>query len=121
MHWPPHVTGLGRVVADLHPAAVAIAGVGVKTLYITPGSPWENGYSESFNGSLCDELNGEIFYSLAEAKVLIEAWRRHYSTVCPYSAWVIGAGSRNGETAIPASDSATLHLRPEMAAMGLLH
>ena len=51
--------------------------IGVKTLYITPGSPWKNGYSESFNGSLRDELlNGEIFYSLAEAKVLIEAWRR---------------------------------------------
>lgn len=51
-----------------------------KTLYIAPGSPWENGYNESFNGSLRDELlNGEIFYSLAEAKVLIEAWRRHYT------------------------------------------
>ena len=49
------------------------------TLYITPASPWENGYNESFNGSLRDELlNGEIFYSLAEAKVLIEAWRRQY-------------------------------------------
>ena len=54
--------------------------IGVKTLYIAPGSPWENGYNESFNGSLRDELlNGEIFYSLAEAKVLIEAWRRHVS------------------------------------------
>ncbi len=54
--------------------------VGVQTLYITPGSPWENGYIESFNGALRDELvNGEIFYSLAEAKVLIEAWRRHYT------------------------------------------
>ena len=51
-----------------------LAQVGVKTLYITPASPWENGYNESFNGSLRDELlNGEIFYSLAEAKVLIEA------------------------------------------------
>jgi transposase InsO family protein len=52
--------------------------IGVKTLYITPGPPWENGYNESFNGSLRDELRGgEIFHSLAEAKVLIEAWRRH--------------------------------------------
>ena len=60
--------------------------VGVTTLYIAPGSPWENGYSESFNGSLRDELlNGEIFYSLAEARVLIEAWRRHYNTVRPHS------------------------------------
>src|SRR3546814_10155158 len=63
-----------------------LAQVGVKTLYITPASPWENGYNESFNGSLRDELlNGEIFYSLAEAKVLIEAWRRHYNTIRPHS------------------------------------
>lgn len=48
--------------------------VGVKTLYIAPGTPWENGYNESFDGSLRDELlNGEIFYSLSEAKVLIKA------------------------------------------------
>ena len=63
-----------------------LARVGVKTLYITPGSPWENGYCESFNGSLRDELlDGEIFYSLAEAKILIEAWRRHYNTIRPHS------------------------------------
>ncbi|MEW6150333.1 MAG: IS3 family transposase, partial [Pseudomonadota bacterium] len=63
-----------------------LAQIGVKTLYITPGSPWENGYCESFNGSLRDELlNGEIFYSLAEARILIEAWRRHYNTVRPHS------------------------------------
>ena len=63
-----------------------LAQVGVTTLYITPASPWENGYNESFNGSLRDELlNGEIFYSLAEARVLIEAWRRHYNTVRPHS------------------------------------
>jgi len=61
--------------------------VGVKTLYIEPGSPWENGYNESFNGKLRDELlNGEIFYSLREAKVLIEQWRRHYNQVRPHSA-----------------------------------
>ena len=58
--------------------------VGVKTLFIEPGSPWENGYIESFNGKLRDELlNGEIFYSLREAKVLIERWRRHYNTERP--------------------------------------
>jgi transposase InsO family protein len=63
-----------------------LAQIGVQTLYITPGSPWENGYCESFNGSLRDELlNGEIFYSLAEAQILIEAWRRHYNTVRPHS------------------------------------
>ena len=60
--------------------------VGVQTLYIEPGSPWENGYNESFNGKLRDELlDGEIFYTLREAKVLIEQWRRHYNTVRPHS------------------------------------
>ena len=60
--------------------------IGVKTLYIEPGSPWENGYNESFNGKLGDErLNGEIFYSLAGAKYPIERWRRHYSQVRPHS------------------------------------
>jgi len=60
--------------------------VGVKTLYIEPGSPWENGYNESFNGKLRHELlNGEIFYSMTEAKVLIEQWRRHYNTIRPHS------------------------------------
>jgi putative transposase len=53
--------------------------VGSKTLYIEPGSPWENGYCESFNGKFRDELlNGEIFYTLREAQVVIEPWRRHY-------------------------------------------
>jgi len=64
-----------------------LARVGVKTLYIAPGSPWENGYNESFNGKLGDELlDGEIFYSLKEAQVLIERWRHHYNTVRPHSA-----------------------------------
>ena len=63
-----------------------IATVGAQTAYITPGSPWENGYIESFNGKLRDELlNGEIFYTLAEAKVVIEGWRRHYNTLRPHS------------------------------------
>jgi putative transposase len=62
-----------------------IKAVGVQTAYITPGNPWENGYIESFNARLRDELlNGEIFYSL-EAKVLIEVWRRHYNTLLPHS------------------------------------
>jgi transposase InsO family protein len=64
-----------------------LARVEVKTLYIEPGSPWENGYIESFNGKLRDELlNGEIFDTLLEAKVLIERWRVHYNTVRPHSA-----------------------------------
>lgn len=63
-----------------------LARVGVKTLFIEPGSPWENGYVESFNGKLRDELlNGEIFYTLKEAKVLIARWRNHYNTVRPHS------------------------------------
>ena len=61
--------------------------VGTGTLYIEPGSPWENGYCESFNGKLRDEcLNGEIFYSLKEAQVVIEQWRVEYNTRRPHSA-----------------------------------
>ena len=57
-----------------------ITAVGAKTAYITPGSPWENGFIESFNARLRDELlDGEIFYSLNEAKIVIESWRRHYN------------------------------------------
>ena len=60
--------------------------VDVKTLFIEPGSPWENGCNESFNGKLRDELlNVEIFDTLLEAKVLIERWRHHYNTVRPHS------------------------------------
>ncbi len=61
--------------------------LGVKTLFIEPGSPWENGYIESFNGKLRDELlNGEIFTTLIEAKVLISDWRKEYNQVRPHSA-----------------------------------
>ena len=61
--------------------------VDVQTLFITPGSPWENGYIESFNGKLRDELlDRELFDTLLEAKVLIERWRKHYNTVRPHSA-----------------------------------
>ena len=60
--------------------------LGTKTLYITPASPWGNGYCESFNGKLRDELlNGELFYTLREAQVLIERWRVFYNTVRPHS------------------------------------
>ena len=63
-----------------------LARLSVQTLFIEPGSPWENGYVESFNGKLRDEiLNGEIFYTLAEAQVLIERWRRHYNQSRPHS------------------------------------
>jgi transposase InsO family protein len=60
--------------------------LGVKTLYIEPGSPWENGYCESFNSKLRDEfLDREIVYTLEEAQTLIEWWRRHYNQLRPHS------------------------------------
>lgn len=63
-----------------------LARLGTRTVYITPGSPWENGYCESFNGKLRDELlNGEIFYTLREAQVIIEQWRVQYNTIRPHS------------------------------------
>ena len=63
-----------------------IVAVGAKTAFIEPGSPWENGYCESFNSKLRDELlNGELFYSLAEARIVIEGWRQHYNTQRPHS------------------------------------
>ncbi len=78
--------------SDNGPEFVAVAlrkwigDIGAQTAYIEPGSPWENGYCESFNSKLRDELlNGEIFYSLEEAKVIIEGWRKHYNTLRPHS------------------------------------
>jgi putative transposase len=83
----------GHVRSDNGPEFIAkavrawIAAVGATTAYIEPGSPWENGYCESFNSKLRDELlDGEVFYSLAEAKVVIESWRRHYNSNRPHSA-----------------------------------
>jgi len=64
-----------------------ITTVGAKTAFIEPGSPWENGYCESFNSRFRDELlNGEIFYTLKETKIIIEKWRKHYNTKRPHSA-----------------------------------
>jgi transposase InsO family protein len=77
----------------------------VAPLYIHPGSPWENGYIESFNGKLRDEfLNGEIFYTLLEAQVLIERWRRYYNTKRPHSA--LGYKPPAPEAAIAHKDAA---------------
>ena len=65
---------------------VWLSKIGAKTLYIEPGSPWENGYNESFNGRLRDEcLNVELFNNLMEAKIVIEYWRRQYNTIRPHS------------------------------------
>lgn len=60
--------------------------LGVTTLFIGPAPPWENGYIESFNGKLRDELlNGELFFTLREAQILIEQWRREYNHLRPHS------------------------------------
>jgi transposase InsO family protein len=86
-HGPPE-----HIRSDNGPEFVAISvrewlgRIGVMTLYIEPASPWENGYCESLNSKLRDELlNGEIFTTLREAQVLIENWRRHYNAVRPHS------------------------------------
>jgi transposase InsO family protein len=64
-----------------------IKAVGAKAAYIKPGSPWENGYCESFNARFRHELlNGEVFYTLKEAQIIIEQWRKHYNTKRPHSA-----------------------------------
>ena len=82
----------GHIRSDNGPEFIAkavrewIATVGAKTAYITPGSPWENGYCESFNSKLRDELlNGEIFYTIEETRVVIESWRQHYNAIRPHS------------------------------------
>ncbi|WP_321831288.1 IS3 family transposase [Thalassovita sp.] len=84
-----------------------ITAVGAKTAYIEPGSPWENGYCESFNGRMRDELlNGEVFYSLREAQILIEEWRKHYNTR-PHSA--LGYKPPAPETIIPMDQRPIMH------------
>src|SRR5262245_66393282 len=88
-----HLRGVpGHIRSDNGPEFVAeavqawITAVGAKTAYIEPGSPWENGYVESFNARLRDELlNGEIFYTLREAQIVIESWRCHYNTIRPHA------------------------------------
>jgi putative transposase len=82
----------GHIRSDNGPEFVAeavqewITAVGAKTAYIERGSPWENGYIESFNARLRDELlNGEIFYSLREAQIVVESWRRHFNTIRPHA------------------------------------
>ena len=89
-----------------------ITAVGAKTAYIAPGSPWENGFIESFNARLRDELlDGEIFYTLKEAKVVIESWRRHFNTVRPHGS--LGYKPPAPEVFVPAmSARATLQPRP---------
>ena len=84
----------------------------VQTIFIEPGSPWENGYNESFNSKLRDELlNAEIFTTLYEVQVLIERWRRHYNAVRPHSS--LGYRPPAPETVLPpAFNLAYAALRP---------
>lgn len=96
----------GHIRSDNGPEFVAkavqdwIAAVGAKAAYIAPGSPWENGYIESFNARLRDELlNGEIFYSLREAQIVIESWRRHYNAIRPHAS--LGYRAPAPEVAVP--------------------
>ena len=85
-----------------------IAAVGEKTAYIEPGSPWENGYCESFNARFRDELlNGEIFYSLREAQILIEQWRIHYNTIRPHSS--LGYRPPTPESIVLTDQRPTIH------------
>ena len=95
-----------------------IKDVGAQTLFMEPGSPWENGCNESYNGKLRDALlNGEIFYTLKEAQVLLEDWRRHFNRVQPHSA--LGYRPPAPEAILPRSpstssmESATMHLLTE--------
>ena len=93
--------------------------IGVKTLFIEPGSPWENGYVESFNGKLSDELlNREIFYTLEEAKVLIEMWRKHYNQVRPHSS--LGYRAPAPETKAAGPPSAALRADQQQKKLDLL-
>ena len=78
-----------------------IAAVGATTAYIERGSPWENGFIESFNARLRDELlNGEVFYTLREAQIVIESWRRHYNAVRPHAS--LGYQAPAPEVFVPA-------------------
>ena len=77
-----------------------ITAVGARTAYIAPGSPWENGFIESFNARLRDELlDGEIFCSLNEARIVIESWRRHYNAVRPHES--LGTSRRRPRSSCP--------------------
>jgi transposase InsO family protein len=92
--------------------------VGVKTLYIEPGSPWENGYNESFNGKLRDELlNGEIFMTLREAQCLIERWRWEYNTFRPHSA--LGYRPPAPEATLPLGGACKLPPRCEVSSTNI--
>jgi transposase InsO family protein len=115
----------GHVRSDDGPEFVAkavqewITAVGAKTAYTAPGSPWENGHVESFNARLRDELlDGEVFYGLREAQVVIESWRRHHDAVHPHAS--LGYRAPAPEVFVPVlaarpAPPATLPLAPRPA------
>ena len=115
---PLHPRGVpAHIRSDNGPEFVAkavqdwIAIVGAKTAYIERGSPWENGYIESFNARLRDELlDGEIFYTLREAQIVIESWRRHYNTIRPHAS--LGYKPPAPEVFVPAFAAWPAALRP---------
>jgi putative transposase len=118
----------GHVRSDNGPEFVAkavqawITAVGAKTAYIAPGSPWENGFIESFNARLRDELlDGEIFYSLREAQVVIESWRRHYNAVRPHAS--LGYRAPAPEVVVPAfaSSRPASPVTPVVASRPVMH
>ena len=86
-HGPPeHIRSDNGPEFTARVVRALLGNLDVKTLFIEPGSPWENGYNESFNGKLRDEmLKQEVFYSLNEAQILIERWRHEYNTIRPHS------------------------------------
>ena len=105
---------------------------GAKTMYIEPGSPWENGYCESFNSKRRDEfLNGELFYSIQELRVLAERWRVHYNTIRPHSSlgyrppapetWLTSITRQQGEPVAtlpaPLADTSCIDLNSEITAL----
>jgi putative transposase len=116
----------GHIRSDNGPEFVAksvrawIAAVGARTAYIAPGSPWENGYIESFNARMRDELlSGEIFYSLKEAQIIIESWRQHYNRVRPHAS--LGYRAPAPEVFVPglATWPPALHAGAPAATLGL--
>src|SRR5918995_4131312 len=111
----------GHVRSDNGPEFVAtvvqawITAVGARTAYIALGSPWENSFIESFNARLRDELlDGEIFYSLREAEVVIESWRRHYNAVRPHAS--LGYRAPAPEVFVPALAARPRPASPAVAA-----
>lgn len=112
---PEHIRSDNGPEFIAHKVRDWIAAVGAKTAYIEPGSPWENGYCESFNARFHDELlNGEMFYTLREAQILIEQWRIHDNTVRAHNSlgyrppghrasfqWTTGPRCTNNQTGPP--------------------